>query len=76
MRVLMDRTTEHVKAKAPADSHELVELIFTQPYCRIANLVWPASRSVRRQRSTSKSWWTLAFCASKGAGKNSSSTRA
>ena len=40
IKALMDRTTEHVKTKAPKlYSHELVELVFTQPYCRIANLV-------------------------------------
>jgi Fic family protein len=40
IRALMDATTEHVKAKAPKlHSHELVELVFTQPYCRISNVV-------------------------------------
>jgi Fic family protein len=37
---LLKRTAEHVKARAPKlYSYELVELMFTQPYCRIGNLV-------------------------------------
>ena len=37
---LMKETTNHVKNKLPKIySRELVELIFTQPYCRIYNLV-------------------------------------
>jgi len=40
IRSLMDATTEHVKARAPKlYTHELVELVFTQPYCRIGNVV-------------------------------------
>lgn len=39
IRALMDETTEHVRKGAPKIySRELIELIFTQPYCRIANL--------------------------------------
>lgn len=40
IRALMQQTTDQVKKKLPGIySHELVELLFTQPYCRIANLV-------------------------------------
>jgi len=37
---LMEDTTEHIKANLPKIySHELVQTIFEQPYCRINNLV-------------------------------------
>ena len=37
---LMDHTTEHIKTNLPKIySHELVQTIFEQPYCRISNLV-------------------------------------
>ncbi|MDA8364868.1 MAG: Fic family protein [Gammaproteobacteria bacterium] len=40
IRELMDDTGNTVRTKAPAIySHELVELIFVQPYCRISNVV-------------------------------------
>jgi Fic family protein len=40
IRVLMDATVDQVKARAPRlYSRELVELVFTQPYCRIGNVV-------------------------------------
>lgn len=40
IRALMHETTEHVKNKLPGIyRHELVELLFNQPYCRISNLV-------------------------------------
>lgn len=40
IRTLMEKTAEYVRARAPKlYSHELVELIFIQPYCRIQNLV-------------------------------------
>jgi Fic family protein len=40
IRDLIVHTAEYVRARAPKYySRELVELIFTQPYCRIANLV-------------------------------------
>lgn len=40
IRKLMDATVAYVRAGAPkVYSRELVELIFTQPYCRIGNLV-------------------------------------
>jgi Fic family protein len=38
IRELMDETTAYVRAAAPKMPHPLVELIFTQPYTRIANL--------------------------------------
>ena len=40
VRKLMDQAADHIKAKLPKIySRELVEAIFTQPYCRISNLV-------------------------------------
>jgi Fic family protein len=40
VRALMTHTAEHVREHLPKTySHELVELIFVQPYCRIQNLV-------------------------------------
>lgn len=40
IRRLMDSTAERVRLQAPAIySHELVEQLFIQPYCRIGNLV-------------------------------------
>lgn len=40
IRRLMDHTREHVRANAPRIySHEFVDVIFTQPYCRIADVV-------------------------------------
>jgi Fic family protein len=40
VRKLAAGTSEHVRAKLPKIySHELVDVIFEQPYCRIANLV-------------------------------------
>ncbi len=40
IRALMQETTVQVRKKLPGIySHELIELLFTQPYCRIANLV-------------------------------------
>ncbi len=40
IRVLMDATAEHVRAAAPKIyTRELVDLIFSQPYCRIGNVV-------------------------------------
>jgi Fic family protein len=40
IRVLMEETAGHARAKAPgAYSRELVELLFVQPYCRIRNVV-------------------------------------
>jgi cell filamentation protein, protein adenylyltransferase len=39
IRALMDETTRYVRAAAPKLPHVLIEQIFTQPYCRIGNLV-------------------------------------
>jgi Fic family protein len=40
IRKLIDETAQRIKAEAPGVySRELAELIFTQPYCRIGNLV-------------------------------------
>lgn len=40
VRKLMDQAVDHIKSRLPKIySRELVEVIFTQPYCRIANLV-------------------------------------
>jgi Fic family protein len=39
IRALMDETTRYVRAVAPKMPHAVIEQIFMQPYCRIANLV-------------------------------------
>jgi Fic family protein len=39
IRALMDETTGYIRAVAPKMPHAVVEQIFTQPYCRITNLV-------------------------------------
>lgn len=40
IRALQEHTADHVRQRLSGIySRELVELIFTQPYCRIANLV-------------------------------------
>jgi Fic family protein len=39
IRGLLDETTRYVRAAAPKMPHAVIEQIFTQPYCRIANLV-------------------------------------
>ena len=40
MRALAEHTTDHVRARLPKIySRELVDVIFEQPYCRIANVV-------------------------------------
>jgi len=40
VRKLIDHTSEFIKARLPKiASHELVQVIFEQPYCRISNLV-------------------------------------
>jgi len=39
IRALMDETTRYVRAAAPKMPHAVIEQIFTQPYCRIGNLV-------------------------------------
>lgn len=40
LRALMSAAADHIRAQLPKlYSHELVELVFVQPYCRIQNLV-------------------------------------
>jgi Fic family protein len=40
VKALMDNTARHIKGAHPiVYSHELVELLFTQPYCRVTDLV-------------------------------------
>jgi Fic family protein len=39
IRALMDETTRYVRNAAPKMPHAVIEQIFTQPYCRIGNLV-------------------------------------
>ncbi|MCH8543863.1 MAG: Fic family protein [Alcanivorax sp.] len=40
MRELMTQTGQHIREKLPkVYSHELLQIIFEQPYCRISNLV-------------------------------------
>jgi Fic family protein len=40
IKLLMDETVRHVSKTMPSlYSRELVEIVFTQPYCRIGNLV-------------------------------------
>lgn len=40
VRKLIERTTDHVRTESPKIySHELIQIIFEQPYCRIQNLV-------------------------------------
>ena len=40
IRALAEHTTEHVRTRLPKIyTHELVDVIFEQPYCRIGNLV-------------------------------------
>jgi Fic family protein len=49
---LLGYTCDYVQNRLPRIySRELVEIIFTQPYCRIANLV--EARIVRRQTASS-----------------------
>lgn len=51
VRALMDHTTEHVSTGAPKIySRELIELIFTQAYCRIANVV---DRGIAKRQAAS-----------------------
>ncbi|WP_339860472.1 protein adenylyltransferase Fic [Thalassospira alkalitolerans] len=51
VRQLMDHTTDHVRAKLPKIySHELIQVIFEQPYCRIANLV---ERDIAKRQTAS-----------------------
>jgi Fic family protein len=51
IRKLMDHTTQHIRAGAPkVYSRELVELIFSQAYCRIANVV---DRGIAKRQAAS-----------------------
>lgn len=51
IRKLMDETRDHIRAELPKIySHELVEVIFTQPYCRISDL---AERGIAKRQAAS-----------------------
>jgi Fic family protein len=52
IRTLMDQATDHVRNKAPKIySRELVELLFSKPYCRIADL---EERDIAKRQAASK----------------------
>jgi Fic family protein len=52
IRTLMDQATEHMRTGAPkVYSRELVELMFTKPYCRINDVV---ARGIAKRESASK----------------------
>lgn len=49
---LMEKTREQLRAQVPKTySHELVDLIFAQPYCRIANVV---DKGIAQRQTASK----------------------
>ncbi|MBO2690491.1 Fic family protein [Shewanella algae] len=51
VRELMELTSEHVRTALPKIySHELVQVIFEQPYCRISNLV---ERDIAKRQTAS-----------------------
>lgn len=50
IRALTDETTRHVRAAAPKMPNGVIEQLFTQPYCRIANLVEAKIAAVSRRR--------------------------
>ena len=51
VQALMEHTVQHVQQKAPnIYSRELVEQLFEQPYCRIANLV---DRGIAKRQTAS-----------------------
>ena len=51
IRVLMEKTTSYIREELPKIySHELVQLIFEQPYCRIHNLV---ERGIAKRQTAS-----------------------
>lgn len=51
IRQLMEHTNEYVRTKLPKTySHELIQLIFEQPYCRISDLV---TRSIAKRQTAS-----------------------
>ena len=52
IRALMDQATELMRTGAPkVYSRELVELLFTKPYCRIADL---EERDIAKRQAASK----------------------
>ena len=52
IRALMDETVSTVRAGASKIyTHDLIQLIFTQPYCRIGNLV---ERGIAKRQAASK----------------------
>jgi len=51
IRALMDETSRHVRQELPKIySHELIQVIFEQPYCRIASLV---ERDIAKRQTAS-----------------------
>jgi len=51
IRQLIDHTSEHVRTRLPKIySHELIQLIFEQPYCRISDLV---TRDIAKRQTAS-----------------------
>ena len=51
IRKLMDHSAEHMRLGAPKiHSRDLIELIFTMPYCRIANVV---ERGIAKRQAAS-----------------------
>ncbi|EQC00736.1 protein adenylyltransferase Fic [Photorhabdus temperata] len=51
VRVLIEHTSEYIKQSLPKIySHELVQVIFEQPYCRISNLV---ERDIAKRQTAS-----------------------
>lgn len=52
IRALADHTAQHVRGRAPKlYSRELVDVVFEQPYCRIANLV---ERGIAQRQAASR----------------------
>jgi Fic family protein len=58
IRALMDATAEHARVAAPKIySRELIDITFTQPYCRIGNVV---ERGIAKRQAASAYLKTLA----------------
>lgn len=58
IRALADHTAQHVRERAPKIySRELVDVVFEQPYCRIANLV---ERGIAQRQAASRYLHALA----------------
>ncbi|MCK6369757.1 MAG: Fic family protein [Gammaproteobacteria bacterium] len=58
IRALADHTAQHVRERAPkVYSRELVDVVFEQPYCRIANLV---ERGIAQRQAASRYLHALA----------------